>query len=109
MSEQPEAGIPILTDVVERENGPAWPTANEALVAELQTRIAAQCFSLTEDAVRRAFAEMEATLFEQISARLRRALPEVIDTILRERLETWEPAATPPGAEDPAQGSEDNE
>ncbi len=106
MSEQPEAGIPILTDVVDRENEPEWPSATDALVAELQTRIAAECFSMTEDAVRRAFAEMEAALFEQISARLRQALPEVIDTILRERLEAWEPGAA---AEGPEQGPEDNQ
>jgi hypothetical protein len=36
--------------------------------------------------MRKTFAEMEASIFEQISGRLRRELPELVDALLRERL-----------------------
>jgi len=58
----------------------------DALVAELQTKIAARTFALTDEVLRAAFAEMEASLYERISARLRRELPEIIDAALREHL-----------------------
>jgi hypothetical protein len=81
--------IPILTDVVE-----ATPPSHESaqqheidtLIAELQTELSASAFSLTEQVLRTAMAEMEATLYEQITARLRQELPELIDRVLRERL-----------------------
>lgn len=81
--------IPVLTDAL-REFSEQLEGASEAdreeLIAELQTRIAASTFELTDEVMRRAFAEMEATVFEKISGRLRRELPEMIDTLLRERL-----------------------
>jgi len=58
----------------------------ETLIAELQTRLAASTFALTEQLMRAAFSEMEARLHEQISARLRRDLPELFDSLLREHL-----------------------
>jgi hypothetical protein len=58
----------------------------ESLIAELQTSLASSTFTLTEKLLREAFNEMEAKLYEQISARLRRELPELIDTLLREHL-----------------------
>ena len=63
------------------------PTDSESLIAELQTELASRTFELTEKIMRTAFSEMEATIYEQISGRLRRELPELIDTLLRERLE----------------------
>jgi hypothetical protein len=42
--------------------------------------------------VRSALTEMEATLFEQISGKLRRQLPELIDATLREHFETRDDA-----------------
>jgi hypothetical protein len=94
MQESPDARIPVLTDVVgdiyeARLDDPAeWPTDTDTLVAELQTRLAADTFALTEQLMRGAFAEMEANLLEQISSRLRQALPELIDSVLREHLHT---------------------
>jgi hypothetical protein len=96
MAPQPpiEPGIPVLTDVI-ISAGPTLPPLarqrdlsfeSDALVAELQTKLASRAFALTEDLLRTAFAEMEATLFEQISAKLRRELPELIDATLREHL-----------------------
>jgi hypothetical protein len=64
----------------------AVPSDVESLIAELQTRLASSTFTLTEKLLREAFNEMEAKLYEQISARLRRELPELIDTLLREHL-----------------------
>jgi hypothetical protein len=58
----------------------------EMLIAELQTEIAAHTYTLTDKILRSAFAEMEASIFAQISGRLRRELPEMIDELLRERL-----------------------
>jgi hypothetical protein len=89
MQKPPDAGIPVLTDVVfglEDDEPAEYPTAAESLVAELQTRLAAETFALAEDLMRNAFAEMEAHVFEQISRRLRERLPEMIDSILREHL-----------------------
>ena len=92
-----DAAIPVLTDVVTDLDrvDPGYPTQTDALVAELQTRLAAATFALAEELMRGAFAEMEAHLLEQISSRLRGALPELIDTILREHLETERNAARP--------------
>lgn len=87
MSQQSDSGIPILTDVVAEEEPSQWPSEVDTLVAELQTRLATEAFALTEEIMRQAFSEMEATLFQQISTKLRQALPELIDAVLRERLE----------------------
>jgi NH3-dependent NAD+ synthetase len=89
MSQPPrrEVPIPILTEVIRNTAGP--PTADlEALIAELQTKLASRTFSLADEILRSKFAEMEATLFAQISGRLRQQLPELIDATLREYLDT---------------------
>jgi len=110
MAAKQPASIPILTDAIpERIGGddsPLSPLATEAvlgaadsgtqessaadaetLIVELQTRIAADAYELTDEIVREALAEIEARLHRQISSRLRRELPELIDSLLRERLE----------------------
>jgi hypothetical protein len=84
------AKIPILTDVIGTPGDDSVLTGSsnrDALIAELQTEIAAKTFALTDDIMRTAFAEMEASIFEQISGRLRRELPEIVDALLRERLD----------------------
>lgn len=100
MAAEPNLRIPILTDALGRDDhgGDTRPVMDagaparalepdrEALIAELQTQIAAHAFALTDDILRQAFAEMEASIFEQITGRLRRELPEMIDRLLRERL-----------------------
>ena len=84
-----KSSIPVLTDIVNEtasgENG-SDPRAVETLIAELQTELSASAFALTEQVLRAAFTEMEAALFEQITARLRQELPELVDRVLRERL-----------------------
>lgn len=84
--------IPVLTDVIEDDESTSIGEASEvvdraSLIAELQTQLASNAYSLTEQLLHNAFAEMEATLFAQISARLREELPELIDRILREHLD----------------------
>ena len=88
MSQLPplDLSIPVLTEVVRK--GTTVPQHElDALLAELQTTLAARTFRLTDDLLRSAFAQMEATLFEQITSKLRRQLPDLIDATLREHLE----------------------
>ncbi len=86
--------IPVLTDVVsgDAETGAdsamaAAPQFDENRLAELQTELASRSFELTDRLLHSAFQEMEASLFEQVSNRLRNELPELIDQILRDYLE----------------------
>jgi len=94
MAAEAELKIPVLTDAIQtRESEPANAESvdralcadRETLIAELQTEIAASTFALTDEILRQAFAGMEASVFEQIASRLRRELPELIDSRLRER------------------------
>lgn len=97
MEQPPQAVIPVLTEVIDEEQATTLdaervisddsrPEGTDQLIAELQTRIASETFSLADELIRNAFAEMEAHLLEQISGRLREALPELIDAVLREHL-----------------------
>jgi hypothetical protein len=84
-----ENAIPVLTEVIAAVGErPALPADRDTLVAELQTELASRTFLLAEELLRSAFAEVEASLFEQVSAKLRRELPELIDATLREHLDT---------------------
>ncbi len=80
-----ETNIPVLTDSVRGAVRPA-DADRDALIAELQTKLAARTFALADELIRSSFNAMEATLFEQISAKLRSELPELIDRTLREYL-----------------------
>ena len=81
-----ERNIPVLTEVF---RSTAHPTVHEldGVLAEVQTKLASRTFKLADELLRSAFAELEATLFEQISSELRRQLPELIDATLREHFE----------------------
>lgn len=84
-----KSSIPVLTDIVNEtasSDKAGDPRVTETLIAELQTELSASAFALTEQVLRAAFSEMEAALFEQITARLRQELPELVDRVLRERL-----------------------
>jgi len=78
--------IPVLTDVIRSAAGLRGPELDTVL-AEVQTELASRTFRLADDLLRSAFAEMQATLFEQISGTLRQQLPELIDATLREHFE----------------------
>ena len=75
----------MLTDVIRTEPPPV--VDRNALIAELQTKLASRTFALTDELLRSSINAMEATLFEQVSARLRSELPELIDATLREHLD----------------------
>ena len=95
-----DRSVPTLTDIVEDEHpaAPAHDAADESdlagstipdletVIAEMQTRLASSTYALTDELMRTAFAELEATVFRQISSRLRQQLPELIDAIIREHL-----------------------
>lgn len=91
----PEPDIPVLTDIVPEDTAAAEgepppsgvPTDVETLIAELQTTLASSTYALTEQLLHSTFAEMEATLFQQISTKLRQELPELIDSVLRQHLD----------------------
>ena len=88
--------IPILTDVVAQEEraqarGRAaveLSDVSEEQLAELQTQLAASVHKLADELLQNVFQEMEAALFEQVSNRLRRELPEIVDRILRNHFGT---------------------
>jgi hypothetical protein len=89
MAAIPEFQIPVLTEAIDaaiEAAGVPDSADRDALIAELQTEIASRTFTLTDTIMRKAFAEMEASIFEQISGSLRRELPEMVDELLRERL-----------------------
>lgn len=86
--------IPVLLDVVDdptpAESAPPppdEPLLDEDKLAELQTELSSRSFELTDQLLHSAFQEMEAALFEQVSNRLRKELPELVDRILREHLD----------------------
>jgi uncharacterized protein (DUF2267 family) len=82
-----DINIPVLTEAI--RNGTSLRGQElDTLLAEVQTNLASRTFRLADDLVRAALREMEATLFEQISGKLRRQLPELIDATLREHFET---------------------
>ena len=79
--------IPMLTEVVgEPPETPELSGATEALAAELQVHLAASTFALTEQLLRGALADVEAAVAEQVTAKLREQLPELIDVVLRRHL-----------------------
>ena len=88
MSQQPppDLRIPVLTEVI-RNTKSLDSQELEVLLADLQTKLASRTFALADELLRSTFAEMEATLFAQISGELRRQLPELIDATLREHFE----------------------
>ena len=84
--EDPDA-LPVLTDTVDEQAVVSHPARDyDTLVAELQTELVAATMNLAEGLLHAAFREVEATLFEQVSNRLRQELPELIDRTLRDRL-----------------------
>jgi hypothetical protein len=97
MAEHAQLKIPVLTEIMERSRPGISPSEAELLIAELQTRLAAGTFELTDALLRRTMAEMEAQLYERVSARLRTELPELIDRVLRDQL-------TPEDGSDTASG-----
>ena len=88
MSQRPPSDlpIPVLTEVIRNATSLEGHEL-EVLLADVQTKLASRTFALADELLRSAFAEMEATLFAQISGKLRHQLPELIDATLREHFE----------------------
>jgi uncharacterized protein (DUF2267 family) len=91
MSNQQESGpgvdLPVLTDIVDEQASVSHSDKNyDALLAELQTELAASTMNLAERLLHGAFREIEGALYEQVSNRLRQELPELIDRTLRDHL-----------------------
>lgn len=88
----PAAEVPVLRDIVAAESNARkqlhQPPGDETLeiseteLAVLQTELAAKMHELTDRLLHSAAQEMEALLFEKISATLREQLPELVDDIL---------------------------
>ena len=86
--------LPVLTEMVDEQAKVSHPDKDyDTLVAELQTELASATLNLAEGLLHAAFREMEATLFEQVSNRLRQELPELIDRTLRDHLDAAAPSA----------------
>ena len=82
----PDLRIPVLTEVIRNATSVEGHEL-EALLADVQTKLASRTFALADELLRSAFAEMEAALFAQIAGKLRSQLPELIDATLREHFE----------------------
>jgi uncharacterized protein (DUF2267 family) len=82
-----EPNIPVLTEVI-RNAASMRGQELDTLLAEVQTELASRTYRLAEELLRSALTGMEAALFEQVSGKLRRELPELIDATLREHFET---------------------
>ncbi len=81
---RPDA-IPVLTDIVDDESGPAPPIDRTMLfLGELEARLTAAIHEHADELVHNACREMEALLLEQVSDRLRANLPALIARIVEE-------------------------
>lgn len=86
--------LPVLTERVDgdgdirgtMDDDPVAGAAIDDRLAALQAAISSDALALAERLLHSAFTEMEATLFEQVSNRLRQELPELVDRVLREHL-----------------------
>jgi len=78
--------IPVLSDIVEVLPEEPAPVLDEARLAELHAELAARTQDLTDELIHTAFQQFEATIFEQVSNRLRSELPRLIEDILSEYL-----------------------
>lgn len=82
--------IPVLTDAVDAASGEPPESTGRRLdqlrLAELRGEIVSCAQALAAEIARDASRDVEAALLGRLSARLQEELPELIDTILRERL-----------------------
>ena len=76
--------IPVLSDVVDLPGAP--PAMQEIRFAELQAELTARTQDLADELIHTAFQQIEATIFEQVSNRLRTELPDLIESILKDYL-----------------------
>ena len=78
--------IPTLSDIVDLPPEDPVAVLDEARLAELHAELAARTQDLADELIHTAFQQFEATIFEQVSNRLRNELPRLIENILNEYL-----------------------
>ncbi len=103
MSRDPARDLPILTDVVELHATGSFPKPertpeaestfaggllSEEDVAALQSQLVTRTLNLTDELLHAAARDIEAVLIEQVTDRLRAALPDIVAAALREQLAT---------------------
>jgi hypothetical protein len=77
-------GPPVLKDVA--GHGPRHLSDHE--LAALKAELVAVAWEVVLDLLHSAVREVEAALFEQVSAKLREELPEIVEKALRNHLRT---------------------
>lgn len=91
--------IPVLVKTAEDAAGEAPPVLRSVAIAgprqlsdhelaALKAELVAVAWEVVLDLLHSAVREVEAALFEQVSARLRDELPEIVDRALRNHLRT---------------------
>jgi len=102
MEQDAEADLPILTDVVELRPSTGatglHPSGGQAPadlglhsaeeLAALQADLVGRALNLTDELLHNAAREMEGVMFERVHDRLRAALPEIVERVLRDHLGT---------------------
>lgn len=78
------AGPPVLRDVA----GPGPRHLSDHELAALKAELVAVAWEVVLDLLHSAVREVEAALFEQVSARLREELPQIIERALKNHLRT---------------------
>jgi hypothetical protein len=79
-----QADLPLMT----RVEGPTTAVVGEQQLATVEAELTALTRDLADRLLNGAFRDMEATLFEQVSNKLRDELPELIEQVLRTHLNT---------------------
>ena len=84
----PPDTIPVLTDIVEEDLGFAAPIDRTRLfLDELEAHLTIAIHEQADELVHNACREMEALLLEQVSDRLRAALPALVNRIVEEHFQ----------------------
>jgi len=100
MDRNGDADLPILTDVVDLRPSSGATGAHPALgtespdlglhsaeeLAALQADLVSRALNLTDELLHSAAREMEGVMFERVLDRLRAALPEIVESVLRDHL-----------------------
>ena len=77
--------IPILTDVAEEKSGARAALPAPIDVKAVHAAILTETLQLADSLLHQAAKDIEAILFEKVFDRLRAALPELLDRIIREQ------------------------
>lgn len=100
MEQDADADLPILTDVVELRPSSGTTGIHPAVgaatadvglhspeeLAALQADLVGRALNLTDELLHNAAREMEGVMFERVLDRLRAALPEIVERVLRDHL-----------------------